>query len=87
MSRVVVGPVVLELDGAKVHVLEVTPHPWLDGRVHYLVSCYVEYGGYRSAVFTLDVTSNAELEVKLRSEVAKMKIMLMVGRTEPFTKT
>jgi len=86
MRRVIVGPVVVELDGAKVHILEVVPHSWVDGKKHYVVSCIVEWGGYRSSIFSLDVTSNKELEAKLRTEIAKMKLMIMAGRTEFFTK-
>jgi len=86
MRRVIVGPVTIELDDAKVNIIEVVPHSWVDGKKHYVVSCTVEWGGYRSQIFTLDVTSNKELEAKLRTEIAKMKLMILSGRTDLFVK-
>jgi len=86
MTRVVVPPITAEIDGARVHILEVTEHEWVDKRKHYIVTCFIELGGYRSGVFSLDVTSNEELKEKLRIEIAKMKLMLMAGRTELFSK-
>jgi len=86
MSRIIVPPVAIRIDDAWVYIIEVVPHDWIDGKKHYLVSCYVEWGGYRSQVFTLDVTSNKELEYKLRTEIAKMKLMIMSGKTELFKK-
>ena len=84
MTRVIVPPAVIELDGALVHILEVTEREWIDKTKHYLVTCYVEIGNYRSQVFTLDVTSNEELKEKLRVEIAKMKFMLLSGKTNIF---
>jgi len=84
MTRVIVPPFTVELDGAKVHILEVTERKWVDKKKHYLVTCYVEIGNHRSQVFTLDVTSNEELKAKLRVEIAKMKFMLLSGKTNIF---
>jgi len=87
MSRVVVPPIVTELDGAKVHIIEITSHDWVDGKRHYVVTCFIEWNGFKSKTFSLDVTSNRELEAKLRTEIAKMKLMIMSGRTEFFSRT
>ncbi|MCD6487805.1 MAG: hypothetical protein J7K21_01085 [Desulfurococcales archaeon] len=86
MSKVIVPPVVVEIDGAKVYILEVTPHNWVDKKKHYIVSCYVEWNGWRSQVFQLDVTSNKELKAKLKTEIAKMKLAILSGNTHFFTK-
>jgi len=79
MSRVIVPPAIIELDGAKVYILETTKRKWLDGRIHYIVSCFVEWKGKRSQTFDLDVTSNEELIAKLKTEIAKFKLMIMTG--------
>jgi len=80
--RVIVPPVELEIDGAKIYILEVTEREWIDKKKHYLVSCIIEYRNYRSQVFTLDVTSNKELMAKLKTEVAKIKLFLKSGKRE-----
>jgi len=67
------------VDGAKVTILEITSHKWIDGSTHYIVSCQVEYGSYKSQIFQLDVKSNDELMAKLKAEVAKLKLMIYAG--------
>jgi len=86
MSKVIVPPVVMELDGAKVTILELVPHEWVDKKVHYVVTCYIEWNGYRSNPLTLDVTSNKELIAQLKTEIAKMKLMIITGQTHFFHK-
>jgi len=66
-----IPPVVVELEGCLVYILEVTGHEWLDGKKHYLVSCKVKCGKHESPVFALDVTDQKELEAKLKTEIAK----------------
>ena len=39
----------------------------------------VEWKGKRSQTFDLDVTSNEELIAKLKTEIAKFKLMIMTG--------
>ncbi len=82
MTKVIVPPVSVEVDGAKCIILEVTERKWLDNKTHFLVSIVCEYKGKRSKVFDLDVTSNEELMAKLRTEVAKFKLMIMHGLDE-----
>lgn len=84
MSRVIVPPHTITIDGAEVRILSVTKHEWLGGEARYIVSCYVKWGGWRSRVFSLDVSSNRELREKLRAEIAKMKLMLLSGENAPF---
>lgn len=86
MSRVIIPPMAVDIDGARVYILEVTENDWIDEEKHYLVTCFVEYKGYRSRVFTIDAKTNAELLAKLRTEVAKMKLLIMTGQTHLFTK-
>jgi hypothetical protein len=79
-----VPPVELQLLDAKVTIVEVHRYetPWSGPR--YLVACHVEWGGYRSQLFNLDVKDNDELERKLKVEISKMKLMIASGFTAPF---
>ena len=79
-----VPPVEVQVLDAKVTIVEVLRYetPWT-GPVYH-VACYVEWGGYRSQVFHVDARDNEELERKLKTEVAKMKLMIMSGCTTPF---
>jgi len=77
-QKVIVYPVVTRLDGCDIFILEVTANPWIDGKVHYIVSCKVKCGNRESPVFPLDVTSESELIAKLRVEIAKFKMMQFV---------
>jgi len=79
-----VTPVFTEVAGATVVIVGVVPYTTLTGEKRYLVSCVVEYGGWRSQPFVLDVASNEELERKLRVEVARMKVFIASGYTVPF---
>jgi len=79
-----IPPIELELLQAKVTIVEVHKYetPWSGAR--YIVSCQVEYGGYRSQLFQLDVKDNEELERKLMVEIAKMKLHVATGYTLPY---
>jgi hypothetical protein len=85
-SRILITPIEIEVDGAKCTILEVTSREWIDKRVIFTVSVYCEYGGRRSQIFQLDVTSNDELINKLRVEVAKMKLAILLGYDHLFSK-
>jgi len=74
-QRVVIYPVVTKIDDCDVYILEVSAHPWVDGKTHYVVSCKVKCGNRESQVFPLDVTSESELIAKLKTEIAKFKLM------------
>jgi len=87
VTKIIVAPVEARLDDAKVTVVEVLGYTRLDGVKRYIVSCFIEWGGYRSQVFQLDVKDGADLERKLRVELAKMKVAVMTGYTSFFTKT
>ncbi|RLE84494.1 MAG: hypothetical protein DRJ67_10465 [Thermoprotei archaeon] len=81
---VIIPPVAVNVEGARVIILEVIRYTRFDGAKRYIVSCQVEWGGYRSPRFQLDVADNAELERKLRVEVSKMQLMVVSGYTTPF---
>ena len=81
-----IPPYVFSLDGAKVTILEVMKLGIDEKNYLYLVSCYIECRGYRSKVFNLTVRNNAELIEKLRTEIAKMKLLIMTGQTHLFQK-
>ena len=82
MPRVIVPPVLVELDGAKVYILEVTQYTTPLGRKCFFVSCFIEIGDYRTHVFPVPACSNDELKAKLKAEIAKIKLVLMSGRTD-----
>lgn len=81
---VYITPLEMEMDGAKVTLVGVVPYESVTGKRRYIVSCVVEWRGWRSRQFTLDVESNRELEQKLRVEIARMKVFIASGYTAPF---
>ena len=76
-----IPPITLELDGCTVTILEVSAHDWVDGKKHFIVSCKVKCGNTESPVFPLDATSNEELIAKLRTEIAKFKLLRFYAST------
>jgi len=84
--EVIVPPISFKLDGADVTIIGVVSRDALDGGRRYIVSCQVEWRGWRSPVFRLDVADNRELRNKLRVEIARMKICILSGFTRPFQK-
>jgi hypothetical protein len=85
--KVILTPIEARLEDARVAILEVVGSEWLGGERRYIVSCYVEWNGYRSQTFRLDVRDGRELDRKLRTELAKMKLALMTGYEHIFAKT
>ncbi|RLC72208.1 MAG: hypothetical protein DRI26_03455 [Chloroflexi bacterium] len=84
MTRVVVPPIKLSLDGAEVFILEVTENTWVDGSKHYLVTFFIKWRNLRSQVATIDVRDNQELIQKLRAEIAKFKLLIYGGMSNIF---
>ncbi|RLE86017.1 MAG: hypothetical protein DRJ67_08145 [Thermoprotei archaeon] len=84
--EVIVPPISFKLDGVDVTIIGVVPYDTIDGIRRYIVSCQVEWRGWRSQVFQLDVGDNRELRNKLRVEIARMKICILSGFTRPFQK-
>jgi len=82
-----VPPVEIQVLDAKVTIVEVRGYTSFAGERRYIVSCFIEWSGYRSPVFQLDVKSNEELERKLKVEIAKMKLAIASGFTLPFQRT
>jgi len=82
---VIVPPYTFELEGAKVTILEVVRLTIGRDWRRYLVVLTIEYGGKRSRPFTLQVRNNAELLEKIKSEIAKMKILIWSGHAYLFT--
>ncbi len=83
--RVFIPPIAVDVDGARCVILEVTKSTDVRGETVYHVSVFCECCGYRSPVFTVDARTNEELQGKLRAEVAKMKLLVRMGVTHPFT--
>jgi len=84
--EVIVPPISFNLDGAKVTIVGVVPYTNIEGEKRYIVSCQVEWRGWRSGTFQLDVADNRELERKLKVEIARMKICILSGYPLPFRK-
>ncbi len=85
--NVIITPVSVTIGDARVTIVEVTKVdlPLNLGR-RYIVSCFIEWGGWRSRVFPLVVSSEEELVSRLRTEIAKAKLSVAAGYTEPFVK-
>jgi hypothetical protein len=86
VTKIIVTPIETALDDAKVRIVGVVSYTRYDGARRYIVSCSVEWGGYRSGTFTLDVADGAELERKLKVEVARMKLAILSGQEHLFAK-
>ena len=82
--QVELGPRELEVDGARVTILEVlkTSTPWLGDEYHVVVR--IRLGGVTSKPFTIDVRGERELIEKLRVEIAKMKLFKFIHGEEEF---
>lgn len=83
---VYVTPLTLKVDGTDVTIIGVVSKDTPDGERRYIVSCQVEWRGWRSPVFRLYVADNRELLTKLRAEIARMKIFVLSGYTHPFAR-
>jgi len=81
---VVIPPVAIDVEGAKVIILEVIRYTRFDGATRFLVSCQVECQGWLSPQFRLDVKDERDLINQLRVEVSKMQLLLMSGFTRIF---
>lgn len=85
MIRVSLFPTEIEIDGAKAkiyEVVDVTPPGAKEKQ--YLVTCSIEYKDYVSNIFSIIARDEKELKMKLRVEVAKMKILILLGETRFF---
>jgi len=83
-KRFIIPPYTFELEKARVTILEVTKVGIDERNYKYLVTLYVEFGGYRSKVFNLLVSNNQELIEKLRAEIAKMRLFILTGQHHLF---
>jgi len=80
-------PFIVEIDGAKVYVLEIVPKRDIRGKEFYFVTVLVEWNGVRSKPFTLHCYTNDELITKLRAEIAKLKLSNFLLGEVPWLKT
>jgi len=72
---VTILPVAVEVDGAVVHILEILRSRMPGGKTAYHAVCKIEWNGIISRNFTISFTSDEEFREKLRTEVAKLKLM------------
>jgi len=86
VTKVIVTPIEARVDDGKVTIVEVTGYTRFDGEKRFIVSCFLEWEGYKSQLFHLDVKDGVELERKLKLELAKMKLAVMAGYAFPFTR-
>jgi len=56
------------------------------GERRYLLSLEVEWRGYRSRQFTLEVKDSYDFKNKLDLEIARMKLAILTGNLSPFVK-
>lgn len=74
-----VPPYEIEIDNAKVHVVELQRIKTL-GIEQYLASVWVEWNCYKSPPFIVWFDRQDEFYVKLRVEIAKMKAIILSGK-------
>lgn len=73
MARIIVPPLITELDGCTVYILNVVKRTDIFKKPHFLVSCKVKCGDVESKAFLLDVRSEEELIKKLKYEILLFK--------------
>jgi len=84
--KTIIPPYIVPIEGAEVNILEVSKNTLHNGKTFFIVTCYVEYKGFRSKTFSLTIKDNKELLSKLKVEIAKMKLMIYLGKTQFFEK-
>ena len=77
--EVLVAPVTLRVDDARVEIFEVLKFDFPDGKPRYHVTCRIRWRDVTSRVFFLDVTDMKDLERKLKIELSKLKMLYLVG--------
>lgn len=73
--KVSVLPVAVEVDGAVVYIVELLKSRMPDGNTWYHAICILEWNGIRTRSFVVSFRSEGELREKLRTEVARLKLM------------
>jgi len=74
-------PITLEVDGVRVHLLEALKSKLPDGKTIYHAVVKVDYHGIISRQFDITFSTNEEFREKLRTEIAKIKLMdFLYGR-------
>ena len=82
MSRrldVLIAPLTLKVDDARVEVFEVLKFEFPDGKPRYHVTCRVKWRDITSRIFFLDVYDMKDLERKLKVEISKLKMLYLIG--------
>lgn len=78
---VLVPPLSVEIDGARVFILEASSYNTLYGAKRHIVSCKIVLKNFATPVFPLDVANNDELLWKLKAEISKIKLLLLSGES------
>ena len=73
--QVHVTPIAVEIQGCIVYILEVLKNEAPDGTNWYHVVCRVKCGSVESKTFDISVRNTKELIAKLRTEIAKLKLI------------
>ncbi|RLI86869.1 MAG: hypothetical protein DRP01_03245 [Archaeoglobales archaeon] len=68
-------PVSVEVDGAIVHILEILKSRMPGGKTVYHAICKIDFNGITTRNFDITFKTEEEFKEKLRTEVAKLKLM------------
>lgn len=68
-------PVSVEVDGATVHILEILKSRLPGNKTVYHAICKIDWNGITTRNFDITFSSEKEFKEKLRTEVAKLKLM------------
>lgn len=81
MSKISILPVSVEVDGAVVHILEVLKSKLANNTTYYHAICKIEWNGITTRNFFITFKSEEEFREKLKTEIAKIKLMsFLYGR-------
>ena len=80
-TKISILPVSVEVDGAIVHILEVLKSRLPNGTIFYHAVCKAEWNGITTRNFVISFRTEEEFREKLRTEIAKLKLMdFLYGR-------
>ena len=77
--EVMIPPVAVTVDDAKVEIFEVLKFTFPDGSTRYHVTCRINWRGIKSRIFFVDVKDTKDLKRKLEIELSKMKMLYLIG--------
>ena len=80
-SKLHILPLTMDVDGFKVHLLEVLKNTLPDGTPQYFAVVRIEKDDFSTRNFTIPCRSTQELKAKLMAEIAKIRyVMFTYGK-------